>query len=122
MIAIALMLAITPPTDRSYVTAETAAPADDIAQCTSEAFDRIGMADNSSTDYGRRIDYRFCNAGGCVDSPTVSLEIHDDGEKRELLLYGYKAWRGAANGVWKDLSKRCFPELKDAPLVKPSRD
>jgi len=119
MFTIALLLAATPPADRSYVMADTAVSTEAVALCSSAVFDKLGRADNNPADYGRKVDFRFCNLGGCVDSPTMTLEIHDGGDKRTLLLYGFKTWRGATKRVWKDLAKQCFPEIREAPVIKP---
>jgi hypothetical protein len=114
--------AAVPPADRPYVMAHTDRQPAEVATCVYQAFDHAGAADNTPTDYGRKVDYRFKNLGGAVKSPTMTMEVHDDGT---LILYGFKTWKGAARSMWRDLadSKRaqCFPELKEAEMVKPAK-
>lgn len=122
MLALPLLLAamVTLPTDRSYVMAETDKPAAEVAQCAAMFFDKGGKATIEPQAYGQRVDYRFGNLGGTVKEPTMSFEVHE-GEKRTLLLYGFGTWKGATKNMWKQMSKKCWPELFDAPLVKPSK-
>lgn len=123
MLTLALLAAAAMPTDRQYVTAQTDRSPAEVAECVFRAFDKAGAADNTATDYGRKVDYRFKNLGGAMKEPTMSLEVHNDGT---LILYGFGTWRGAARRMWRDLadSKRaqCFPELRDAVVVKPGKD
>lgn len=113
----AAVIAATPPTDRPYVMAKTDRAPGEVAVCVQTFFDHFsGKGDLTPTDYGQRVDYRYGNLGGTVDSPTMSLEVHRDGT---LILYGFKSWKGATKGVWKGAAKRCYPELRDAELVKP---
>lgn len=118
MILTALLLAITYPIDRSYITAETDRSAAEVSACVNGAWGAQGRSDIVDTDYGRRVDFRFKNLGGTVKDPTMSLEVHD-GDKRTVVLYGFGTWRGAIKNVWKQASKTCFPELKEAEVVKP---
>ena len=117
--AILLAATVAPPTERSYVVAETDKPAAEVAQCAAMFFEKGGKATIEPTGYGHRVDYRFGNLGGTVKDPTMSFEVHE-GEKRTLLLYGFGTWKGAAKNIWKQMSKKCWPELFDAPLMKPN--
>lgn len=117
--AILLASAVMLPTDRSYVLAETDKPATEAVQCAEAFFDKGGTATIEQQPYGQRVDFRFGNLGGTVKEPTMSFEVHD-GEKRTLLLYGFGAYRGATKNIWKQMSKKCWPELFDAQLVKPN--
>ena len=107
------------PTDRSYVLAETDKSAAEAAQCAAMFFDKGGKATIEPTSFGQRVDYRFGNLGGTVKEPTMSFEVHE-GEKRTLLLYGFSTWKGATKNMWKQMAKRCWPDLFNAPLVKPN--
>lgn len=107
-----------PPTDRSFVLVETERPTEEVVQCAEAFFDKGGTATIEPQPYGRRVDFRFGNLGGTVKEPTMSFEVHE-GEKRTLLLYGFGAYRGATKNIWKQMSKKCWPELFGAPLVKP---
>jgi len=114
----ALALAISLPIDRQYILAETVRPMAEISSCVALDWENQGVATVTDTDYGQRVDYRYSNIGGAVKDPTVTLEIHE-GQKRTLLLYGFGTWRGAIKGVWSHTSKKCAPETKAAPVVKP---
>lgn len=121
MLMIATLMLAAPvglPTDRSYVLAETGRPAAEIVQCAEAFFDKGGSATIEQQPYGQRIDYRYGNMGGTVKEPTMSLEVHD-GDKRSLLLYGFGSFRGATKNIWKQMSKKCWPELFGAAVVKP---
>lgn len=113
-----LAAAMALPTDRSYVIAETDLPAAEITQCAEAFFDKGGTATIEQQPYGQRIDYRYGNMGGTVKEPTMSFEIHD-GEKRTIFLYGYGVWRGATKNIWKQMAKKCWPDMIAMPLVKP---
>ena len=117
--AILLATTVTLPTDRSYVLAETDKPAAEAAQCAAMFFEKGGKTTIEPQPYGQRVDYRFGNLGGTVKEPTMSFEVHE-GQKRMLLLYGFGTWKGATKNMWKQMSKKCWPELFDAPLVKPN--
>lgn len=119
IIAMLLASAVTLPADRSYILAETARPASEVTACAEEFFDKGGSATIEQQAYGQRVDFRFGNLGGTVKEPTMSFEVHD-GDKRTLLLYGFGSYRGATKNIWKQMSKKCFPDLIDAPLVKPN--
>lgn len=118
MLLLAALLAISTPTDRSYVLAETGRPIDVTAECARMFFDKGGSSVIEPADYGQKVVYRYGNLGGTVKDPTMILEIHE-GDKRGLLLYGFGGFKGATKNMWKQMSKKCFPELLDAPLVKP---
>lgn len=107
------------PTDSSYVLAETDKPAAEAVQCAEAFFDKGCTATIETQPYGQRVDFRFGNLGGTVKEPTMSFEVHD-GDKRTLLLYGFGTYRGATKNIWKQMAKKCWPELFDAPLVKPN--
>lgn len=120
MIALAFLAAISTPTDRTYVLAESERPTAELTQCAQVFFDKGGRSSIEAQPYGQRVDYRYANLGGAVKEPTMSLEIHD-GEKRTLLLYGFGPFRGATKNMWRQMAKDCFPEQIDAPVVKPAK-
>lgn len=116
-IVLALQATITPPTDRSYILTTTDRPMAELVRCLDVEWEDQGVSDETPTDYGTKVDFRFSNLGGAVKSPTVTMEIHE-GEKRTLVMYGFKAWRGAIGNWWRQTAKKCFPELKDVPVTK----
>lgn len=117
--AILLAATVTLPTDRSYVLAETDKPAAEAVQCAETFFDKGGSATIEPQPYGQRVDFRYGNLGGTVKDPTMSFEVHE-GDRRTLLLYGFGPYRGATKNIWKQLAKKCWPELFGAPVVKPN--
>jgi len=120
MIALFTLLAVQLPSDRSYVLAETDKPAVEVTQCAEAFFDKGGTATTEQQPYGQRVDFRFGNLGGTVKEPTMSFEVHD-GDKRTLLLYGFGSYRGATKNIWKQMAKKCWPDLFNAPLVTPTK-
>lgn len=117
---LAAQVAITPPTDRSYILATTDRPMAEIVRCLDIEWEDAGVSDETATAYGIKVDYRFSNLGGAVHSPTVTMEVHE-GEKRTLVMYGFKTWRGVIGKWWNKTAKKCFPELKDPTVVKPAK-
>jgi hypothetical protein len=118
---LAVQVAITPPSDRSYILVPTDRPMVELVKCLDVFWEDKGVSDEAPTEYGTKVDYRFSNLGGAVKNPTVTMEIHE-GEKRTLIMYGFKTWRGVIGKWWNITAKKCFPELKDPTVVKPIKD
>lgn len=114
---LAAQAAVTPPSDRSYILVTTGRPAAEIVACLDRYWDEKGVSDETATDYGTKVDYRYSNLGGAVKEPTVTMEVHT-GATTTLLMYGFGAWRGVIGKWWNQTAKHCFPELKDAQVTK----
>ncbi len=111
---------ISTPTDRSYILATTERTMAELVRCLDVEWEDEGVSDETVTAYGTKVDFRFSNLGGAVQSPSVTMEVHE-GEKRTLVMYGFKAWRGAIKAFWNNTAKKCFPELNNPAVVKPAK-
>ncbi|API58893.1 hypothetical protein BSL82_05850 [Tardibacter chloracetimidivorans] len=115
-----ILAAVVFPADRSYVAATSAAPLTEIQACVTETWAKRGTATPVPIADGVKINWYMRIMFAAPGDPIMSMEIHE-GEQRQLVLYGHGTWRGNVKGIWRDTAKRCFPELRDVDVVKPTR-
>jgi len=109
MFLAALMLSAAMPSVSASIKAHSDRPIGEVAACVETEFDDVGVSENLSVEFGRKVDFRVAKDIDTPTNPLMSFEARHDGT---LILYGYGDWKDAVEPMWKSLARECFPELQ----------
>lgn len=111
MFLVAILLSAAMPTVSSSIKAHSDRPIGEVAACVETEFDDVGVSENLSFEFGRKVDFRIAKETDTPTSPVMSFEARHDGT---LVLYGFGDWKDAVEPMWKNLARECFPEVQGA--------